>query len=382
MLTPPAEFVKDTTGQIDIIRVFLDVTHIHIKKPPTVKGKRVYYSLLPVGTNVPGGGTALVTTTQAGFYLGERKNTYLSNVTFSPSTNFKGAFNVPFRSNIWSPANKWNFEGDIRYSYLPINTWGLGGSQSEDDRLTINYSYVRFYVNALKRIMPYLFAGIGYNLDYQIAIHSNDTINLKQFTGYNIGTADHGNSFSSGITFNLLYDSRVNSINPLPGFFYNVIYRVNPKFLGTNDAWHSLYVDVRKYIPFSRKGQNVLAVWTYLWTTMGTSAPYLSLPATGWDPEQRSGRGLYNRRYTGKSLLYLETEYRKDLSANGLFGFVVFANLNAVTEPDTHRFSYPHPAAGAGLRIKFNKNSGTNIGIDYGFSEGFHAIYFSLGEAF
>jgi outer membrane protein assembly factor BamA len=383
MLTPPAELVKDTSGQKDIIKVIFDFTHIHIKKPPTIKGRRVYYSLLPVGTNVPGGGTALVTTTQAGFYLGDRKNTYLSNITFSPSTNFKGAFNFPFKSNIWSPGNKWNFEGDLRYSYFPQNTWGLGGNRAEDNKLLINYSYVRLYFNALKRIGPTLFAGIGYNLDYHISIEpEDDTSDLQKFTGYDYGTANNGNSFSSGITFNLLYDARVNSINPLPGFYYNIVYRINPKFLGSDDYWNSLYVDVRKYIPFSRKGQNVLAIWTYLWTTLGSPAPYLDLPATGWDSEQRSGRGLYNRRYTGRNLFYLETEYRKDISANGLFGFVVFANLNSVAEPGTHRFSYLHPAAGTGLRIKFNKNSGTNIGVDFGVSKGYKAIYISLGEAF
>src|ERR1700753_3289834 len=82
MITPPATLVKDTSGK-DLIEIFLKTTHIHIKKPPRVEGQRVYYSLLPVGTNVPGGGNALVTTTQAGFYLGDRKNTYLSNVVFS-----------------------------------------------------------------------------------------------------------------------------------------------------------------------------------------------------------------------------------------------------------------------------------------------------------
>jgi len=165
-------------------------------------------------------------------------------------------------------------------------------------------------------------------------------------------------------------------------FFYNIVYRINPKFMGSNDYWNSLYVDVRKYIPLSHKGQNVLAFWSYLWTTLGSPAPYLDLPATGWDSEQRSGRGLYNRRYTGRNLLYLESEYRKDLSANGLFGFVVFANLNSVAEPGTHRFSYIHPAGGTGLRIKFNKNSGTNIGIDFAASKGYQAVYISLGEAF
>ncbi|MEO5683960.1 MAG: BamA/TamA family outer membrane protein [Chitinophagaceae bacterium] len=383
MITPATTHAEDTSGQKDLIGVLSNALNIHIKKKKGIKGQKVYYSLLPIGTSVPGGGTALVTTTQAGFYTGDRKTTYISTITFSPSTNFKGQFNLPFRSNIWSPNNKWNFQGDMRYSYFPQNNWGLGGRQPEDDKVLINYSYVRFYFSALKRIKPYIFAGIGYNLDYHIAIQpKNDSIDLQQFTGYKYGTVNNSNSFSSGIAFNLLYDARVNSINPLPGFYYNIIYRVNPKFLGSDDFWNSIYVDVRKYIPFSRKDQNVLAIWTYLWTTLGSHSPYLSLPATGWDTNQRSGRGFYNRRYTGKTLWYLETEYRKQLSANGLFGFVVFANLNSVTEPDKRQFAYLHPAAGAGLRIKFNKNSGTNIGLDYGVSKGFKAIYISLGEAF
>lgn len=383
MLTPPKAHVKDTSGQRDIIGVIKDFTHIHIKKPSWIKGQKVYYSLLPIGSNVPGGGTALVTSTQAAFYLGDKKDTYLSNITFSPSTNFKGQFNFPFHSNIWSAGNQWNFQGDIRYSFFPQNTWGLGGRQPEDNKLLINYSYIRFYFSALKRIKPYLFAGIGYNLDYHIAIETeNDSSVLQQFTGYKYGTATNGNSISSGIAFNLLYDARVNTINPLPGFYYNIVYRVNPKFLGSEDWWHSLYIDVRKYIPFSRKEQNTLAFWTYLWTTLGSPAPYLDLPALGWDTNQRSGRGFYNRRYAGKTLWYLETEYRRQLTANGLLGFVVFANLNAVTEQDKRQFAYLHPAAGAGMRIKFNKNSGTNMGIDYGISKGYKSVYISLGEAF
>ena len=293
MIIPKDSVRVDTTGQKDIIGILSKFTHIRFKKPARQKGRKVYYSLLPIGTTVPGGGTALVTSTQAGFYLGDRKTTNISSVTFSPSTNFKGAFNIPFRSNIWSPGNKWNFEGDMRYSYFPQNTWGLGGKQDENDKLLINYSYVRFYFSALKRIKPYLFLGIGYNLDYHIAIHSeNDSTDLQQFTGYKYGTQNHSNSLSSGIAFNLLYDSRVNTVNPLPGFFYNVIYRINPKFMGSDDVWYSLYADVRKYIPFERDRQNTLAVWSYLWTTFGSKAPYLDLPATGWDTNQRSGRGF------------------------------------------------------------------------------------------
>jgi hypothetical protein len=60
----------------------------------------------------------------------------------------------------------------------------------------------------------------------------------------------------------------------------------------------------------------------------------------------------------------------------------VFANLNSVTQPQNSQFSYVHAAAGAGLRIKFNKHSGTNFGTDFAASKGYWAVYFSLGEAF
>jgi hypothetical protein len=383
LIAPAASAVKDTLGQRDLIGIFLGVTHIHIKHPPAVDGRRVYYSLLPLSTSVPGGGTALITSTTAGFYLGNRKETYISSATFSPSFNFRGQFNFPIRANIWAANNAWNYQMDTRFSIYPLFTWGLGGKQPEDDKILLRFKYYRMYASALKRITPYMLAGFGYDLDYDIHIRPDiDSISIQKFTGYNYGTGNHSNAFSSGLTLNLLLDTRNNSINPLPGAYFNMVYRVNPQFLGSNTNWHSLYLDARKYISFAEKGQNVLALWSYFWTTLGSNPPYLQLPGIGQEPYQRSGRGFYPSRYTGKTLFYFETEYRKDITSDGLFGFVLFANLNTVTEPHTANFAYLHPAAGPGLRIKFNKHSGTNVGIDYGISKGYHAVYFNLGETF
>src|SRR5580692_2045041 len=340
-LVPPSRLVKDTSGQRDLIGVFLQVSRIHLKKPPSVKGRRVYYSLVPLSTSVPGGGNALITSTTAGFYLGDRKTTYLSNVTFSPSTNFKGEYNLPIRSNIWEANNAWNYGGDYRLTFYPQYTWGLGGNTAPSNKILMRYTYVRLYQNRLKRIKPYLFAGVGYDMDWHINIHpNNDTLSLAKFTGYSNGTASHSNSFSSGLTFNLLYDSRNNSLNPLPGWFYNVVVRANPKAFGSETNWYSLYVDARKYISFDPNRWNVLAFWSYLWTTMGTSSPYLDLPAITWDENQRSGRGFYPSRYTGRSLFDFETEYRRSITADQLLGFVVFANMNSVTQPESSQFSY------------------------------------------
>ena len=384
-LVPPEKLVTDTSGKRDIIGVGVKLLHIHIKKTPKVQGRRVYYSFIPLGAPVPAGGEALVTATNAAFDLGEDSKTFLSNVTFSPSTNLKGEWNLPLHSNIWSPGNKWNFSGDYRITFSPQYTWGLGGNTAPSDKILVRYTYVRFYQNALRRIShkPYLFAGMGYNLDYHINIHTtNDSVTLAKFTGYKYGTGQFTNSFSSGLTLNLLYDSRTNEINPLPGWYYNIVLRVNPKFLGSEDNWYSLYFDARKYISFDRFETNTLAFWSYLWTTMSSNSPYLDLPAITWDANQRSGRGFYPSRYTGRTLFDFETEYRRSITSDELLGFVVFMNMNTVTEPGTHNFAYLHAAAGTGLRVKFNKHSGTNVGMDVAASKGYWAVYFSLGEAF
>ncbi|MEJ7680409.1 MAG: hypothetical protein WKG06_21660 [Segetibacter sp.] len=280
--------------------------------------------------------------------------------------------------------NIWNIQGDTRFSLYPEYIYGTKGSIYKNERLLVNYKYIRFYQTVLRRIKPYFLTGIGYNLDYHININTvNDTIGLAKFTGYNYGTAPNQNSLSSGLTFNLLYDTRNNAINPLPGAYANFIYRTNPHFLGNgSNTWNSLYLDVRKYISFPDKKRKVVALWSYIWTALNNNVPYLDLPGIGWDSYQRSGRGIERSHYRGKTMWYAEGEYRRELTINGLLGYVVFANFNIITDPANNRFTGPHPALGTGLRIKFNKRSDTNIAIDYGISKGYSSIYLNLGEVF
>jgi hypothetical protein len=383
----PAAAVKkrDTIGQTDLIDVASRLLRLHPHKSVRQEsGKTVYFSLLPFNSSVPGGsGRALITSTTAATYFGPRNTTNLSSATFTPYWNFSGRFGLPLRTSVWLADNAWTIQGDIRFLVYPQYNWGVGGTRAEEEKLLVDYKYIRFHQAALKKITPYFFAGIGYNLDYHFNINLVDTVsNLKQFTGYDYGT--NANSFSSGLSFNFLYDTRNNSINPLPGVYANLVYSVNPKSLGSNDNWQSLYLDIRKYIslnPTRLQQQNTLALWTYVWTVFNGNAPLLDLPGIGWDPYNRSGRGIDQNRYSGKTLWYLEAEYRRDITQNGLFGFVVFANANSVADRN-NRFTGINPAGGAGLRIKFNKKSRINIGIDYGMSKDYHSILLNLGEAF
>jgi hypothetical protein len=60
-----------------------------------------------------------------------------------------------------------------------------------------------------------------------------------------------------------------------------------------------------------------------------------------------------------------EAEYQFGITRDGLLGGVLFTNLSSVTEAGSDRFEHLIPAAGADLRVKFDKTNGSNLRIDY-----------------
>jgi len=382
-LNPENNTLQDTAHEKDL----LDVYKKWFKLPPASKNphpeNKIYFTLNPLANAPTSSGNALVTSTTANVYLGPKTTTYVSTANFAPYFNFNKRFGLPLRSSIWLKDNSWHIQGDIRFLVYPQYTWGLGTSHTNDEKEWVNYEYIRFYERILKKVRPHLFLGLGYDLDYHFNISGDTGVNLQKFTGYPYGLS--GNSLSSGLTFNAVYDTRNMNVFPFPGTLLNIVYRTNPGFLGNKNFWQSIYVDVRKYIqlnsPEKPNQANRLAFWTFLWWNFDKGTPYLDLPSTGWDEYNRSARGFDQNRYRGNALYYFETEYRRDITNNGLFGFVVFSNINTVSGSGTMFRSW-HPAAGTGLRIKFSKVSNTNFAIDYAFSKGYQTVLFNFSETF
>lgn len=382
----PSRSNADTTRQVDLIDIAKNIFKISPPKgPDSTEGKSFYFSFLPFSSEVPGGGTALITSTTAGFYKGNRNTTNMSRVTFTPYWNFGKRFGLPIRSYVWLENNEWVIMGDTRFLRYPQYTWGLGNQYGEEEKFLVNYTYIRFYQHVLRRLSNYFYAGIGYNMDSRINIRAEaENGDFAEYVNYDYGTGMGTNSLSSGISLNLLYDTRSNSINPFDGYYAYLQYRVNPTFLGSDHLWRSVYLDLRKYIRFTedRNKQNMLGIWTYYWGVLDSPVPYLDLPSIGWDVFNRSGRGFDQNRHRGRHLVYLESEYRRDITANGLLGFVVFANANTVSGPKSKLMLDWHAAIGTGLRIKFNKGAGTNIAIDFGKSKDFSGFQIGLDEVF
>jgi hypothetical protein len=66
-----------------------------------------------------------------------------------------------------------------------------------------------------------------------------------------------------------------------------------------------------------------------------------------------------------------------------LLGGVLFANAESFSEQTGNNFSVISPGYGAGIRVKLNKFSRTNLGLDYGFgANGSGGFFVNLGEVF
>ena len=132
--------VADTAKQRDLIDIGKKILKLETTNTVDSTGKKVYFSFLPFSQNVPGGGQALITTTTAGFYLGDRKTTNMSRMTFTPYTNFGRRFGLPIRSYVWLKDNTWVIDGDIRLLKYPIETWGVGREYRNDDHIMMDYT--------------------------------------------------------------------------------------------------------------------------------------------------------------------------------------------------------------------------------------------------
>ena len=363
----------------DLLEIVVKAFHISIKEKPPGK-KRVSFSFIPVATTSSGGNKIFVSSISAAFIIGNQDSTNVSSVYVLPYTDFSSNIGVGTKVNLWTANNKFNIPGEFRLSSLTQYSYGLGSSTEYSDRFKVAYNNLRLYAAANRRIFDHFYAGPGISYDRYYNVNQQDApTSPSDFEKYGVGTGATSNS--TGVTLNMLYDNRKNSINPDHGFYSTLVYRVNPSFLTNDNQWTSLYMDAQKYYAFDTHKRKILALWGMYWGSYG-DVPYLNLPGTMLEPGLRSGRGYHQARFRGKQMLYFESEYRFDISNNGLFGAVVFANLQSLSEPTDNKFKYVNPAAGFGARIKFNKESNTNLTLDFGFGKDSFSFYLGLGEFF
>jgi outer membrane protein assembly factor BamA len=372
---------RATIRQKDVVDIFQELLSRELRKDSALmKDNGPFFSLIPViGYSLHTGLTGVIATSTTFYSDNERKKN--SRILINGNYSVYNQYWFTVISNIFFEKLKLHLTGDTRYYKFPTITYGLGPKSTFSNPLHIDYSYLRFYQVAFREIAPNLFVGMGYNLDlhWNIEVDTVPGSDLDQFVRYQKGNQ----SISSGISLNIQYDNRKNAVNPQKGIYANIQVRPKLTFLGSNKNWQSLLIDIRRYLKFPVSSNNILAFWSYNVITLSGTPPYLDLPSIGWDNYSTTGRGYAPGRYTGRNLIYFESEYRFSITGNGLLGGVIFGNAQSIPNSISDNIRPIIPGAGFGLRIKINKYSGTNLAIDYGFGiRGSHGFFFNMGEVF
>jgi len=382
----PGSNSKTMYEPIDLIDVVRIIEHKGARKfTIESKSEKLHVSVLPAVGYTLVTGFAGVISSNIAFYNGDSSNQKISSVFVSLAYTQHNQIIFPLLMNIWTKGNKYNFVTDCRYMQYPstnydLQGYKLGGINQLQNGYTLDYSYFKLHQTVYKTVRNNLYAGMGYYLDYFWNIKELDLP-----AGFQSGFQKYGldkTEVSSGVALKLLYDSRLNQINPFNGTFVNLEFRPSFTFMGSQSNWRSLTMEYRRYIKIPNV-DHILAFWSYNWFVVGGVPPYLLLPSTGWDDGFNTGRGYIQGRFKGRNMVYLEAEYRFRITHNDFLGGVVFANAETFSSNINTTLGNIYPGWGGGLRFKLNKFSRANLCIDYAFGlEGSRGFFVNLGEVF
>ncbi len=388
--------LKNAIPQKDLIDYLRHYTKSKGKAPDTnLQVGKLYKTYLPVVGYGPAVGFVFGGGISFSSLLGDAQNTHISSALLNASVTTKEQFYMNLRTNIYLPNDKWIMQGDFRIMFYAQPTYGLGIQKNEfDSGQNMRFNYFRFYEKAYRNVAKYFYVGMGVQLDKHFKIRDEQLdldlpgLRVTDHYTYSLAKGFNPEKYTTlGLSLDFLYDSRDNSINCYKGAYAQLSYRQNLSFLGSSQTSSSLFYDLRKYFALGHRAadKSILAFWT--WGQFNTSGniPYLALPSIGWDTYNRSGRGYVQGRLRGGNMMYLETEYRFPLTANGFLGAVVFVNGTTASSNMQQQplFNSTAIGYGAGFRVKMDKRSRTSIGVDLGMENwNTRRIYFNLQECF
>jgi hypothetical protein len=380
-------------------------------KPP----KKLSALVLPNISSNPTNGFILGIGGAFGWYMGPKETTKVSAAPFTAAVTSKSQLITFVKPNIYTKDNNFFLQGDWRFYIYSQPTYGLGtnapdtlsvpdgvswmgeGAGSDSALFPMKFNYIKFHQIVNRRLVDELYAGIGYHLDYYYSIvdenyrpATDSTPELTTphhfYSGLNNFTGD--DYMVSGVSLNVLYDTRDNQISPYRGIYANINYRINPTWMGSDQNSSSLWMEFRTYLGLSKKtDRHIIGFWVFGNFELSGNLPYLTLPALGEDQRSRSARGYTNGRYRGDKIVYGEVEWRFPISqCSKILGGVVFVNAVTTSNPnpgyEVKLFQYVQPAVGFGVRVMVNKYFRTNINLDFAIGNGTRGFYFSGQETF
>ena len=384
--------------QYDVSDLFRDILHPNRKVNPLRKKSGI--TPIPNIAYNPSIGAQIGVKVVAGLKLGSDPNTLMSVAATSASITTKGIIYFYLSHNVYTPSNKWNFQGSLVAAKTVTPDFGLGIGQgadgSEADRVLSNpdrkgyvlhAEFYNFREKVYKQVHENLFIGTGVSFDIRRKIEDRNA--TTDLTPYNIYSDKHGfdrdHYMSNGLLFNVQYTTRDNQNRAYKGIYADAGVRVNQTWMGSSKSAVQFSTDFRKYWSLSdRNPEHVIAFWNWGSYLVSGALPYLELAGTGKDANFRSGRGYTVTYFKGTQYFYSEAEYRFPITKNKFLSGATFFNVQTANDEfGTKLFQKWQPGGGAGLRVLFNKATRTNLCLDYAFGNyGQKGFFLGLNEAF
>lgn len=271
--------------------------------------------------------------------------------------------------DVWAFNNRFSFDGEIGYYNFFYDFWGVGEEPREIERFAVDFPRLRFEV--FWELYNGLYVGPKYTYD-------NFNILEREEGGRLIKNSYPGASGGaiSGLGVATKYDTRNNNFYPTKGYKITASYEKFAEEIGGDFNYHLTWVDAIKYFGFGN--DRVLATNIYGRFMQG-NVPFFHLSQVGGTNRMR---GYYEGYHRDKQMLGWQVEYRTPLFWRlGLVGFVGNAVVSETLEQ--LKFRNIRTTAGAGVRVKLDRERKINLRLDFGVSSDLTTgVYFTIGESF
>lgn len=337
-------------------------------------------------------------------------NTPLSQLEFLAVYTTAKQTLVESRWEFFTSKKKWRTRGEALFNHYADRNYGVGNdaamrlaTQTDREVDTVNYllfksDRIKFSPAVLRKVGKGLYFGLQFDLErmynYKAIPDTYKFLNADSNRILDLPVA----GLRAGGGIQALYDTRDFVANPLHGSLVEMNLLHYHKWFGADFEYVRFMLDARHYL-------NTFANQTF------AMRGFLSLQG-GDDPIPMRGlsrtnghkfvRGYFRGTYQDNDMAAFELEYRMPFWQEGndsklwqvwrRLGAVAFISgaqaFHTANEFELNQFNL---AAGAGLRILFNKSTRVNLRIDYAFglrkeSDGLgkrqRGLYFFLAEAF
>jgi hypothetical protein len=275
--------------------------------------------------------------------------------------------------------DKLRIYADLNFKNMPDNYWGVGYDEGYN---TVKDSDTTAYTRTWWQINPKILWQFKKNLFIGPSIDFNYTRGSKASTGVAedpFYQEFNDKPFNSGMGLVFQYDSRDVPVNAWKGAFVEVSGTFYGPYLGGDNTYQVLVIDLRKYWNIKkRKGQTIAVQLKGRFSNGDVPYGEMSQPGTPFDL-----RGYTWGRYRDESMVFALGEYRLmfrkkggELSPHGIVAWLGAGTLGERVQ----YFGDWLPSIGIGYRLEVQPRM--NLRIDIGIGRESQGFYFNFNESF